>query len=54
MNTILVVVRPFGAHRKGDVITDAATIAAVQASENASHVVRVISTLAPQPQKQEG
>ena len=52
MNTILVVVRPFGPHAKGDVITDAAAMAATLASENAACVVRVIATPAPEPQKQ--
>ena len=52
MNTVLVVVRPFGPHAKGDVITDAATIAAVQAGQNAHCVVRVFSNAAPAPQPQ--
>ncbi|MDR3525384.1 MAG: hypothetical protein P4L66_14935 [Acetobacteraceae bacterium] len=41
MNHHLVVVRPFGVHQKGDVITDAATIASILASPNADHVVRI-------------
>jgi len=41
MNHHLVVVRPFGAHQKGDVITDAAEIASILASPNADHVVRI-------------
>ena len=56
MNTVLVVVRPFGPHAKGDVIADAATIAATLAGENAACVVRVFANPAPasQPQKQGG
>ncbi|HEX3350106.1 MAG TPA: hypothetical protein VHS58_18610 [Acetobacteraceae bacterium] len=54
MNTFLVVVRPFGSHAKGDVITDAATIAATSAGENAAYVVRVIAAPPPEPQKQGG
>jgi hypothetical protein len=37
----LVVVRPFGTYSKGDVIGDAASIAAIMASEQATCVVRV-------------
>jgi len=37
----LMVVRSFGAHAKGDVITDAAEIEAVLAGENAQDVVRI-------------
>jgi hypothetical protein len=37
----LVVISAFGAHAKGDVITDAETIARVLTSENADAVVRV-------------
>ncbi len=43
MTLKLVVVRPFGTHGKGDVITDAAAIAAVLQSEQAACVVRVIA-----------
>ena len=41
MTIQLVVVRPFGTYVKGDVIGDAASIAAVLASEQAANVVRV-------------
>lgn len=41
MNITLVVVRPFGAHAKGDVVTDAAAIAQILAGEQAHCVVRV-------------
>lgn len=37
----LVTVRPFGAHRKGDVINDSSEIAKILAGEDASNVVRV-------------
>lgn len=36
----LIVVRPFGPWRIGDLISDEATIERVLASENADHVVR--------------
>lgn len=41
MNIHLVVVRPFGAHQRGDVITDAGMVAQILASSNAHDVVRV-------------
>ena len=41
MTIQLVVVRPFGTYLKGNVIGDAASIAAISASEHASNVVRV-------------
>jgi hypothetical protein len=41
MTIQLVVVRPFGTYAKGDVIGDAASIAAISASEQATCVVRV-------------
>ena len=41
MRTALVVVRPFGAHAVGDVITDEAEGACVLAGEHADSVVRV-------------
>lgn len=47
MSLHLVVVRPFGAHAKGDVIADEATITSVLNSENSVCVVRVIAA-APQ------
>jgi hypothetical protein len=50
MGTILVVVRPFAKHAKGDIIADAATIAQVLASENATRVVRVAAPAAPAAQ----
>lgn len=37
----LVVVRPFGAYAKGDVITDPATVDTILAGENAADVVRI-------------
>ena len=37
----LVVVRPFAAYRKGDVVSDAAAISAILAGGNAHDVVRV-------------
>lgn len=40
----LVVVRAFGAHAKGDTITDADTITRTLAGENAADVVRVASS----------
>ncbi len=43
MTTVLVVVRPFASHAKGDVITDAATITKILAGENAGNVVRVVA-----------
>jgi hypothetical protein len=53
MNVQLVVVRAFGAHQKGDVITDAATAASVLAGEQAHWVVRV-AALAPQTTTRQG
>ena len=41
MNIHLVVVRPFGAHQRGDVITDAGMVAQILACSNALVVVRV-------------
>ena len=41
MNQHLVVVRPFGDHLKGDVITDPADIASILASPHADQVVRI-------------
>ena len=41
MDIKLVVVRPFGTHQRGDVVTDVAEIAKVQAGEHAGCVVRV-------------
>ncbi len=38
----LVVVRPFGSHRVGDVITDESSIKSILASEHAEHVVRIV------------
>lgn len=37
----LVVVTPFGGHRKGDVISDAAEIEKVLADSRSAHVVKV-------------
>ncbi len=41
MDIKLVVVRGFGPYRRGDEITEADVIAAVLASEDVAHVVRV-------------
>jgi hypothetical protein len=41
MNIHLVVVHAFGGHKRGDVITDATQIAAILASADALHVVKV-------------
>jgi hypothetical protein len=53
MQVHLVVVRPFGTYRTGDVITDDTKVAAVQRSENAHDVVRVAAQAAgtSQPRK---
>ena len=37
----LIVVRPFGPWRVGDVVSDAQSITAIVESEHASHVVRI-------------
>ena len=37
----LIVKQPFGGYAKGDVITDARTVATVLAGENADHVLRM-------------
>ena len=37
----LIVVRPFGPWRVGDVVSDAANIEKIVESEHASHVVRI-------------
>jgi hypothetical protein len=37
----LVVVRPFGPYRVGDVVTEAASVERIVASEHAEHVVRI-------------
>lgn len=37
----LVVVRPFGAYRIGDVVTDADAVQRILTSEHADHVVRI-------------
>ncbi len=38
----LVVVRPFGTYAKGALVTDADTVAAILAGENAADVVRIV------------
>ena len=43
MNIHLVVVRSFGSYLKGDVISDAAAISLILASEQAVYVVRVVA-----------
>ena len=45
----LVAVRPFAAHRKGDVIGDPSEIAKIIAGADAANVVRVAVPLAPPP-----
>lgn len=45
MNIQLVVVRDFGAHVRGDVITDPVQVTAILASENAGCVVRVLASV---------
>jgi hypothetical protein len=48
MGMQVVVVRPFGLHSKGDMVTDASEIAKILASEAASNVVRVgVPVLSP-------
>lgn len=37
----LVVVRPFGAYRIGDVVTDEQSAEKILSSENAEHIVRI-------------
>ncbi len=44
MTSTLVVVRPFGAHAKGDVVSDPAAVAQILAGENAHCVVRVVAS----------
>ena len=53
MNVQLVVISPFGAHRKGDVIADPAVVASVLAGEQALSVVRVPGPVA-QPTPMQG
>lgn len=43
MATKLIVTEPFGKYQKGDEITDKKTVQAVQAGDNAAHVVVVQS-----------
>lgn len=45
----LVVVTPFGDHRKGEVISDAAQIKAILESGQEAHVVRVTAPAEPGP-----
>ena len=51
----LVVVRPFGPYRVGDVVRDEAEIEGVLGSEHAGHVVRMqpVGNAAPQPAKED-
>jgi hypothetical protein len=44
MDMHLVVVRPFGGHTRGDIITDAVRITQILNSEHARSVVRVAPT----------
>lgn len=37
----LVIVRPFGSYRIGDIVTDEPTIEKILSSEHAAHVVRI-------------
>lgn len=48
METRLVIVRPFGPHERGDVLTDASELLKILASEHAANVVRV-NAAAPAP-----
>jgi hypothetical protein len=41
MKTVLLVVRPFGRHALGDLITDAVSIRAAETGEHAQNVVRI-------------
>jgi hypothetical protein len=41
MSTVLLVVRPFGGHARGDLITSPADIRALLASEHVHNVIRV-------------
>lgn len=43
----LVTVRPFGAHRKGDVISDPSEVTKILAGEDAGNIVRVAAPSAP-------
>ncbi len=43
MNFHLVVLKPFGAFKRGDLVTDAATIQKVLSGGNADSVVRVVA-----------
>lgn len=49
MTIQLVVVRPFGTYAKGAIIGDAASIAAILASEQVTNVVRVQQPAPVQP-----
>ncbi|MDE2238456.1 MAG: hypothetical protein KGJ73_00830 [Rhodospirillales bacterium] len=43
MNFHLVVLKPFGSFKRGDMITDAATVQKILGSANAGSVVRVMA-----------
>lgn len=47
METVLIVVRPFGRHARGDAIADAGEIATVLAGEHARSVVSVLVNTHP-------
>ena len=42
MQPTLVVVRPFGKHAIGDVITDSGAVTEILASDHADHVVKIV------------
>ncbi len=46
MQPTLVVVRPFGTHAIGDVITNATDVTSILASDHATHVVKIIKPAA--------
>ena len=51
MSYFLVIVRPFWTYSKGDIVSDAASIAEIASSDKARWAVRVSSAPQPQPAK---
>jgi hypothetical protein len=51
MDSVLVVVRPFGQYKRGDVIDNPTRVTAVLGGEHAYHVVRVAAAQQPAPQR---
>lgn len=47
MDVRLVIVRPFGSYRKGDVVSDPTEIAKILASESTRNVVRIPPVVVP-------